>query len=462
MNYPVCVPEPVTKIVEKLEDHGWQTVLVGGCVRDALSGRIPHDYDLATAAKPETVRDLFDHTVETGIQHGTVTVIEKSMPVEVTTFRHDGEYEDGRHPKQVEYVTSLEEDLKRRDFTINSMAYSLKRGLVDPFGGQKDLQNHLIRAVGDPNLRFEEDALRMLRAFRFAARLGFEIEENTRKAIDDHQDLIRKVSVERIVPEIEEILLTDPQILDQMTGLLKPWVPELEVMLNTEQNSQYHYTDVLHHTLDALSFLKKEPFDPAVAWAVLLHDTGKPSTRTFYNGHDHFNGHPDVSARIALRVVKELKLPRKLQRDIPQLVRYHDSFYKPSLANLYKLRIERGWDDEFLKKLFQVQFADISAHTIQSDRKEQLQTFINFYEEEKNKRPFSVAELAINGKDLQNLGLQGPEVGDVLVAALQYAFYHPEHNEHHVLLEKIRNRTITARRKEKDSARRGKRRAARQ
>lgn len=442
MNEMMLVPKPVEKIVQTLENQGYETVLVGGCVRDTLAGRTPHDYDAATAARPETVRDLFEHTVETGIKHGTVTVIEEGMPVEVTTFRHDGEYEDGRHPRQVEYVTSLEEDLKRRDFTINAMAYSLERGLVDPFGGQKDLQAHLIRAVGDPALRFEEDALRVLRAFRFAARMGFSLEENTRKAIDSHEDLIRKVSVERVVPEIEEILQTNPQILDQMTGLLKPWLPELDVMLHTEQHSKYHYTDVLHHTLDALSSLKKEAFDPAVAWALLLHDTGKPATRKFYNGADHFKRHPEVSARIARRVVKDLKLPRKLQRDIPELVRYHDSFYKPTLANLYKLRIYRGWSDEFLQKLFRVQFGDISAHTIRSDRETQLKEFIAFYEEEKKKRPFSIGELKINGQDLLALGFSGPEVGELLEAVLKYAFYHPENNDHDLLLEKIRQGSI--------------------
>lgn len=442
------VPVPIRKIIQKLEERGYETVLVGGCVRDALSGRIPHDYDLATAARPETVKDLFEHTVETGIRHGTVTVIEDGVPVEVTTFRHDGDYEDGRHPKQVKYVTSLEEDLKRRDFTINAMAYSLEKGLVDPFGGQKDLQNHVIRAVGDPNLRFEEDALRMLRAFRFAARMGFDIEENTRKAIDEHQDLISKVSVERVVPELEEILQTDPQVLDQMTGLLKPWIPELDVMLKTEQISPYHYTDVLHHTLDALSYLKNQSCDSSVLWALLLHDTGKPETRRFYDGKHHFKKHPEVSEKIASRVVKKLKLTAKQQRQIPVLVRYHDSFYSPTLANLYKLRIERGWSDEFLKKLFQVQSGDISAHTIKNDRGEQLAQFIAFYEQEKKKRPFTLAELAVNGQDLLDLGFRGRIVGDLLNGALKYAFYHPEYNQHDLLLEKIKEGLIVPERKE--------------
>lgn len=431
------VPRTVQKVIRTLEDQGYETVLVGGCVRDALLGRVPKDYDAATAALPDVTEKSFARTILTGKKHGTVTVLEEGLPVEVTTFRHDGEYEDGRHPKQVEFVTSLEEDLRRRDFTINAMAWSLDRGLIDPFGGQHDLQAGLIRAVGDPVLRFQEDALRMLRAYRFAARFDFALEEQTEQAIKTCAGLLQKVAVERIVPELEEIMQTRPEKLEDMTDLLQPWLPELGVMKETAQNTKYHYTDVLHHTLDALASLQGKPWDPEVAWAVLLHDTGKPAVKQTWDGADHFKMHPAVSEKIARRVVRDLKLPRKMQQEIPVLVKYHDSFYAPTLKNLYKLCVERGWSDAFLRKLFAVQYADIAAHAIQ-DRKPQLDAFIAFYEAERKRRPMSLQQLDLNGTDLKELGLEGPAIRSMLESALHHAFFHPEDNQRAILLEKIR------------------------
>lgn len=417
------LPEGIQTILERLETAGYEAWLAGGCVRDALCGRTPHDYDIATSASPQQVQDLFSHTAPTGIEHGTVTVFEQGEQAEVTTFRKEGRYSDHRHPDQVEFVTDLFEDLSRRDFTINAMAWNPRRGLVDLFGGRDDLRAGIIRAVGDPLRRFEEDALRMFRAFRFAGRYGFEIEEKTRQAIEDKSDLSAQIAVERIVPEVEQIMERSPQILDQMTRLLQPWIPELEIMKNTPQNSIYHYTDVLHHTLDALEALPE--YDRACAWALLLHDSGKPDARVFYNGHDHFTGHAERSAEIAAWTVDKLKLPRKLGDQIVRLVRFHDTFYAPRLLNLYKLRVRHRFDDESVEKLFQVQYSDIQAHTIH-DRMKSLEAFQEFYEREKNRHPLSVHDLQINGNDARAIGLQGPAIAQALNAVLKEVIVHDE------------------------------------
>lgn len=249
-------PIGVKIVIEKLKQAGFKAYLVGGCVRDLLLKRIPHDFDVTTNATPNEVLDLFAHAIPTGIAHGTITVIEQGEQIEVTTFRSEGQYQDHRHPDFVQFVNDVKEDLARRDFTINAMAWDAQEGLIDPFKGQHDLQEGIVRAVRDPFERMSEDALRMFRAFRFAGRYQFEIEAKTKQAIDTLYPLAQNVAVERIVSEVEEILANSPQILDQMTLLLQPWIPQLDVCLHTQQNSIYHYTDVLHHTLDALSALQ--------------------------------------------------------------------------------------------------------------------------------------------------------------------------------------------------------------
>lgn len=429
------MPEAVRKVMQTLQEHGYEAFLVGGCVRDFLLGKKPKDYDIATSARPEQVQNMFAHTVPTGIAHGTVLVVEDGVPVEVTTFRQDGRYEDHRHPDAVHFVSTIEEDLSRRDFTVNAMAWNPARGLIDPFGGQQDLQDKKIRAVGDPDTRFQEDALRMIRAWRFAARLGFDIEETTLQALKRNERLIDDVAVERITPEFEEILRTNPQVIDQMTGLMKKWLPELDLMLHTDQNSPYHYTDVLHHTLDALSQVPVK--DPEVLWALLLHDTGKPASKTTDENGDHFKKHPAVSARIARRVVRDLKMNRRMQKDIPDLVLYHDAFYAPKPANLYKVMVERGWDEEKLNRLFAVQTGDILAHT-SHERMNQLHAFRQYCQQEKKRRPFDLKDVRISGDDIvRHTSLKGAQIGAALHQLHKIAFYDPEKNTHEILLAQL-------------------------
>ncbi|MCF0258567.1 MAG: CCA tRNA nucleotidyltransferase [Erysipelotrichaceae bacterium] len=420
------IPEPVQKIMDRLEHRGFHAWLAGGCVRDSLMGKEPHDYDIATQARPEQVMELFDRVIPTGLAHGTVTVMEDGMPVEVTTLRKEGRYKDHRHPDNVEFVSEIEEDLARRDFTINAMAWNPKTGLTDPFGGQEDLKKGIIRAVGNPAERFDEDALRMMRAYRFAGRLGFQIEEGTRQAIDEKAGLLKTVSAERVRDEIQQILKDSPEILDQMTVLLKDWLPELKAMLDCEQNNKHHYTDVLHHTLDALKASKSK--DLEVLWALLLHDTGKPSMKTTDESGDHFKKHPMESARIARKAVRRFKLPKKMQHDIEKLVLYHDAFYAPKLSNIYKIRIERGLDDEFLHRLWDVQRGDIGAHTT-FDREKTLNAFIEFYNREKEQRPLSLRDLKINGSDLLAMtSLRNSQIKEALNLILRKTFYQPELN----------------------------------
>ncbi len=423
------VPEQVKTVMDRLTAAGHDCALVGGCVRDWLLGIEPHDYDLATAARPEQVMALFDHTVPTGLRHGTVTVLLDKTQVEVTTYRREGTYSDNRHPDQVEFVEDVEQDLARRDFTINAMAWNPVRGLVDPFGGRQDLEKGLIRAVGDPVQRFEEDALRMVRAWRFAARLGFTLDPATRRGIDRCQSRIADVAVERLVPEWLEILRYDPGRVMDMTGLFAPWIPELEFARQTPQHSPYHYTGVLQHILDSIRYL--DPFDDILALTLLLHDLGKPETRTTSaGGRDHFKGHPIAGQTIALRVVEELKLPSAWKKVIPQLVLHHDDILPRSLEAIFRLRITEGWSDEWVRMLFRVQYCDIMAHSAKGrQRLERLKASQAFYEEQTASRPLSLKELAIDGRDIMTYtGLRNRQISQALQAVLEYAWYHPEKN----------------------------------
>lgn len=420
------LPDEVRQVIDTLESAGHEAWVVGGCVRDALLGHVPQDYDITTSAKPQEVQELFEKTIPTGIKHGTVTVMINHQPLEVTTYRVEEDYKDHRHPEQVRFVSNIDEDLARRDFTINAMAWHPQRGLRDPFGGQKDLEAGIIRAVGDPYLRFEEDALRMFRAWRFAGRFGFDLDPETEKAIEHCTPYARGLSAERVRAETEKIMKDSPRILDHLTRLLQFWIPQLEQMRQAEQNSPYHYTDVWHHTLDALCTL--DEWDPTVYWAVLLHDSGKPKVKTTDNGRDHFKRHEIASAKIAAGVFNRMHFPKKMAKDAVKLIEKHDAFYAPRLNSLYKLRVKAGFDDELVEKLFRVQQADILAHAIQ-DRQQQLNTFKAFYEKEKTQVPLSVGELKVNGQDAMELTeLPKASIGHALQNVLQTVICHPQWN----------------------------------
>ena len=272
----IDLPEHVQAIIGKLEEAGYEAYAVGGCVRDSLIGRIPGDWDITTSAKPGEVKALFARTVDTGIQHGTVTVLMDKMGYEVTTYRVDGEYEDGRHPREVEFTASLLEDLKRRDFTINAMAYNDRCGIVDIFGGRQDLKDKIIRCVGDAMERFSEDALRILRAVRFSAQLGCTIAESTRQAVSSLAGNLKHISAERIQAELVKLLLSDnPQYLKDAweLGITAVILPEFDAIMKQEQNTPHHCFTVGGHTLKAMELVKP---DKVLRLTMLFHDMGKP------------------------------------------------------------------------------------------------------------------------------------------------------------------------------------------
>ena len=307
-NAKISLPAKVARILNTLGEHGYEAYAVGGCVRDSLLGRMPQDWDITTSARPEQVKALFRHTIDTGIQHGTVTVMLDHEGFEVTTYRIDGEYEDARHPKEVAFTANLLEDLKRRDFTINAMAYNEVTGLVDAFDGIGDLERGVIRCVGNAMERFSEDALRMLRAVRFAAQLGFSIERETQEAIAGLAGNIKKVSAERIQVELVK-LLTSPNPgelkVAYRTGLTAVFLPEFDMMMETPQNNPHHCYSVGEHTLKAIEAV---PADKVLRLTMLLHDIAKPACKTTdKKGVDHFYGHPVRGSEMARGILRRLK-----------------------------------------------------------------------------------------------------------------------------------------------------------
>ena len=325
----IQIPSKVNSIIHTLQQHGHEAYAVGGCVRDSLLGRIPNDWDITTSAKPEEVKALFHRTIDTGIQHGTVTVMIEKEGFEVTTYRIDGEYTDSRHPKEVIFTPDLQEDLRRRDFTINAMAYNEEQGLVDCFGGREDLEQRIIRCVGNAEERFSEDALRILRALRFAAQLGCTVEEDTMTAIRKLAPTLANISAERIQAELLKMLVSpNPSMMRTVyeTGISAVIMPEWDAVMETGQNNPHHKYSVGEHTIHAL-----EAVEPQKVYrlAMLFHDFGKPLVKTTdEQGIDHFYGHGDVSAELAETIMRRLKFDNDTMDTVCKLVRYHD--YRPS------------------------------------------------------------------------------------------------------------------------------------
>lgn len=427
MKNTMTLPNYIERILDTIHQAGYQAYVVGGCVRDALMGREPHDYDITTNAKPEQVEGLFEKTIPTGIQHGTITVLSDS-PVEITTFRQEKEYKDHRHPSTVEFVEDVKEDLARRDFTMNAIAYCHETGFIDPFYGRIDIEDKIVRAVGNPYNRFQEDALRMLRAHRFAAQLVFSIEEETNKAIKDLAHTISYVSIERVRTELVKILEADPLELYNMTELFLEWIPELHESKGCAQNTPWHCYDVLMHTLKAVAYLY--PFDETTAYTLLFHDLAKPACKTTHYGRDRFWGHPKAGEEIAKRLVKTLKLTKEQQKIIPILVRLHDEHTPCKLSIIYKYRVELGLSDKDMCRLIEVRRCDISAHAPKGRTTiMEVNDFDLFYSVEKRKRPLSIKQLKVTGKDiLEQTDIQGASIGKALEACLEYCFYHPEKN----------------------------------
>lgn len=439
------LPEDVKWIIQTLTEYGHEAYAVGGCVRDSILKREPQDWDITTSAQPEQVKEIFHHTIDTGIEHGTVTVMRNHVGYEVTTYRIDGEYLDGRHPTEVTYTTNLVEDLKRRDFTINAMAYNEENGLVDAFDGIGDLERKVIRCVGDPMERFSEDALRMLRAVRFAAQLGFTIAPETKEAIRKLAPTIQKVSAERIQVELIKLLTSShPEEIQTAyeLGLTAQFFPEFDEMMRCEQNNKHHQYTVGEHTVVAL---KETPADKVIRIATLLHDIAKPICRTEDEaGAHHFHGHMEEGAKMARAVLRRLKFDNDTTQKVCALVQWHDD--RPALTQKSVRKAITRVGLEQYPALFAVKKADILA---QSDyqRAEKLAYVSQYeaiYKEILEKRQcLSKKELAINGRDLLAMGVgQGKEIGKIIDAIFEQVLENPELNNREALLE-IAHKMIT-------------------
>ncbi|MDO5409079.1 MAG: CCA tRNA nucleotidyltransferase [Lachnospiraceae bacterium] len=434
------IPKQVTFIIDRLEKHGYEAYAVGGCVRDMLLGRVPNDWDITTSAKPEQVKAVFKRTVDTGIQHGTVTVLEDHIGFEVTTYRIDGEYTDGRHPDEVQFTPDLKEDLRRRDFTINAMAYSPQSGIVDVFGGQEDLQNGIIRCVGSAEERFHEDALRIMRAVRFAAQLGFSIEEETWNAVKKLAPNLKKISAERIQTELSKLLLSPhPECFKMLyeTGITKVILPEFDTAMSCEQNTPYHCYSVGEHTQEVMNHT---PCDLPLRLTGLLHDLGKPLVKTTdENGQDHFYGHPQESEKIARKILRRLKYDNQTIDRTCRLIRFHD--YKINLDKKSVRRAVSKIGTDLFPDLLIFRRADAGAkppHVYEETMKELNQIEAFYQEIQENKECTSLKMLAVTGKDLIEAGMKpGKELGETLERLLQHVLENPEDNQKDVLLKLV-------------------------
>lgn len=461
------IPENVEQIIKTLEEYGYEGYAVGGCVRDTLLGRRPGDWDITTSARPEQIKSLFRRTIDTGIQHGTVTVMLGKEGYEVTTYRMDGAYEDHRHPREVHFTPSLSEDLRRRDFTINAMAYNPSTGIVDEFEGMEDIERKCIRCVGVPEERFEEDALRMLRGIRFAGQLEFEIEERTLSAIQKKAPTLVNVSAERIRTELTKLLVADGSdrlLLAVQTGLSRYFLPELDAMIATEQNNPHHCFDVGHHSMEAVrqinrmwseGTLEEMPEDEKshtiLVYAALLHDVAKPDCRrTDEMGLDHFYDHNQRGAVKAEEILRRLKFDNETIAMVSRVIRYHDRRHENCLIEgrystkgkhaMRRLMNRAGADA--MPYLFALQRADLLAQSdyMREEKLAKLDAAQRAWREIcRDGEAVTRDALAIGGKELLALGVQpGPRMGVLLDRLMDAVMEDPSRNSVEELEELVK------------------------
>lgn len=430
------LPQNVQQCLTALEEAAFPTYAVGGCVRDCLLGIEPHDFDLCTAATPEQMQAVFSNhrLVLAGVKHGTVGVVFPEGVVEITTFRKEGDYADNRHPDWVEFVTDIEADLSRRDFTINAMAWSPIRGLCDPFGGQTDLQNRILRAVGQPDKRFQEDALRILRGIRFAARFHLQIDPETEAAMFRQANLMEHLARERVFSELSQfLLLADAPMLQQFAPLITQIIPELAPTVGFDQHSPYHAYDIFTHTVHVVSNV---PAQLPLRWAALLHDVGKvPTFTTDETGRGHFLGHAGEGARMADKILRRLKAPTALRENVVTLIEQHMSKLEPD-KKLLRRRM-RVLGAPLLRQLVTFQAADMGSkgvhHSFGTVYFEELHQLLDEIVAQSD--CFSLKDLAIDGQDLLNLGfVPGKPLGQCLQTLLEQVMDERLPNERSALL----------------------------
>lgn len=441
----IHIPTGARKIIARLEQHGYEAYIVGGCVRDSLMGKSPSDWDICTSARAEEMMALFEdkRVIPTGIQHGTLTILAEDGAYEVTTFRIDGEYLDHRHPKSVAFTRELAEDLSRRDFTINAMAWHPERGLIDLFGGVEDLRDRLVRAVGDPVQRFNEDGLRMLRMVRFATVLDFDYDPATYDAVRKQGHLLQYISKERIQVELNKILLAAHPargLEDLYTLGMYPYI--IPLMCHTvgfAQRGGHHFLDVFEHSLLAVGVIAPEL---VLRLTMLLHDIGKPfvwdSSESL--SYDRFDDHAAVSAKLAGKILRDLKYDNATRKDVVELIAHHNDILLPDPVNVRRALARLG--EVQTRRLVQVKVADLIAHDLAGEREKILALFAEISDviDEVVARGdcTSVKALAIGGQDMMALGLSGRAIGQMLNAALELVLEKPEMNTRKTLLNWVR------------------------
>ena len=441
----ISLPKDVEYIINTLQRAGYEAYAVGGCVRDTILNREPDDWDITTSAKPMEIKRLFPVTIDTGIQHGTVTVLKNHVGYEVTTYRIDGEYADNRHPKEVIFTANLKEDLLRRDFTINAMAYNHEKGIIDEYGGLDDIRDGIIRCVGNPYDRFSEDALRIMRAVRFSAQLGYKIEEETSKAIVKLSPNLASISAERINTELTKLLLSpNPDYLRDAyrLGITGVVLPELDRCMECEQVNPHHCYSVGEHTLHSLKIV---PDDKVLRYTMLFHDFGKPDTQSVdEDGRMHFYGHPAVSERMASDIMHRLKFDNDTMNAVKLLCKNHDLEITEDNKHVRRAMNKLGTDN--FGKLLMVKRADCLA---QSDYKREeklasLDKLTSIYNEIVNAGEcVCMKDLAVCGRDLIDLGIKpGPAMGAILDELLNKVIDDPALNDREVLLEIVKEQYL--------------------
>ena len=436
-----AAPEPVLAVMRELHTAGYEAHIVGGCVRDALLGREPHDWDMTTNATPDQMKAAVHfRSVDTGLKHGTVTFLVEGEPIETTTYRTDGEYSDGRHPDSIAFARTLEDDLARRDFTVNAMAWSPETGIADFFGGRNDLDAHLLRCVGDARKRFSEDGLRIMRGLRFAATYGFAIEESTASAIHEKKGMLEAVSRERICVELMKMMEAPDgrhlaEILDEFADVVFQVIPELEASYGFDQENPHHDRDLWTHLLDTMAAVEAKP---ELRLAALLHDIGKPAVKTKdADGIAHYLGHAETGAAMARKLMRRLKFPRKTIDEVDFLIAQHDN-WPSATAKSARRFLARCGDEERARTLLALMKADRAAHAPQQGGKDA--DSLELFEDRLNEvlaenTAFAIRDLAIDGGDLIALGWhEGPELGDELARLFDLVIIGQVPNERAALL----------------------------
>ncbi len=435
----INIPKDVETVINILSGNGHKAYVVGGSVRDSLMGREPDDWDVTTDASPKEIKEIFAsfRTVDTGIEHGTVLVVSGKTPVEVTTFRIDGEYKDNRHPDSVTFTKNIEDDLARRDFTINAMAYNHEDGIIDPFGGRNDIENRIIRCVGEPDKRFNEDALRIMRAVRFSSVLGFTIEENTAESILKNENLLNSIAAERLTKELMKLLCGDNvfDVLTTFRSVIGVFIPELKLEFDFKQYGKKHAYDVWMHTVHTVNNIEA---NPVLRLTMLLHDTGKIATHELdENGNSTFRNHAAVGGVIAENILRRLKFSKEYINTVSYLVSIHDKEVPETRIQVKEYIKELG-EKNFIR-LMKIRRADKSGLSkgYRDIADKLVFAYSTFDEVMNNNEPYSLKQLAIDGNDLKNL-VPANDIGDTLNFLVETVIKHPEFNNKETLLELVR------------------------